>query len=339
MGGISTVVNIYYDLGLDKKVKLKYISSMKEGSKPKKLFIALWAYIQFCFCLRHYGIVHVHMAAQASFTRKSVFIRTAAAARKKIIIHQHAADFNDFYFRQSDAVKRKKIRDVFSYADKVIVLSEEWERFFAGNVCGKEKIVILHNGVAIPDYRKTDYSDHAVLFLGRLGVRKGVYDLLRAIPEVLKHVPDAEFYLCGDGDVKQCRLIAVREGFSDHAAFPGWVAGGQREAYLKGCSVFVLPSYHEGMPMALLEAMSRGLAAVSTNAGGIPQIIDDGVNGYRVEAGDIRSITDRLVGLLTDRALKKRLGEAAAETIAKRFNAVSNVDALYNLYREMDEGK
>ena len=135
MGGISTVVNSYYELGLNKEVELRYVSSMEDGSKLKKLLVAFNSYMEFSRHIKEYDIVHVHMAAQASFTRKSIFIKKAKKAGKKIIIHQHSADFDDFYFRQSDAKKRKQIKKTFEMADIIIVLSEEWAKFFGENIC------------------------------------------------------------------------------------------------------------------------------------------------------------------------------------------------------------
>ena len=135
MGGISTVVNSYYELGLNKEVELRYVSSMEDGSKLKKLLVAFNSYMEFSRHIKEYDIVHVHMAAQASFTRKSIFIKKAKKAGKKIIIHQHSADFDDFYFRQSDAKKRKQIKKTFAMADIIIVLSEEWAKFFGENIC------------------------------------------------------------------------------------------------------------------------------------------------------------------------------------------------------------
>ena len=84
--------------------------------------------------------------------------------------------------------------------------------------------------------------------------------------------------------------------------------------------------------MSVLEAMSYGLATVSTNAGGIPQIIENSVNGYRVEAGDIQAISETLVNLLTNQFLKKQNRQAGKQTILKHFNATANVEALYRLY-------
>lgn len=336
MGGISTVVNSYYQLGLDKKVELRYISSMEDGNKLKKLVVALKSYVEFVNCIKDYDIVHVHMAAQASYTRKSIFIKKAKKAGKKIIIHQHSADFDEFFFKQSDSKKQKQIKNIFEMADAVIVLSEEWAKFFGDNVCDPAKIMILHNGVIVPKYHKEDYSDTNVLFLGRLGERKGSYDLLKVIPEVLEKVPDAHFYLGGDGDIEQSQKIINENKLQDHIELLGWVRNEKKEGYLKKCSTFILPSYHEGMPMSVLEAMSYGLATISTNAGGIPQIISQGIDGYRVKAGDLEKLKQILVYVLSNEEEKRQLGIAARNVIEKKFNAVRNVDRLWNLYKKLE---
>lgn len=335
MGGISTVVNNYYSCGLDKKVQLLYLPTMEDGSKSKKMMVAVKAYIRFTDLVKKCDIVHVHMAAQASFDRKAFFIRKAHKAGKRIIIHQHAADFDKYFLEQVNEKKRSQIKQIFSLADKVIVLSEEWADFFSKYVCETDRIVIIHNGVIIPKFEKHDYKDHNVLMLGRLGHRKGTYDLLKAIPLIIKTVPDAMFYLGGDGDVEKCRKIVEDKGFINHVVFLGWIQENEKIKYLRKCSTFILPSYEEGMPMAVLEAMSYGLATVSTNAGGIPQIINQNVDGIRVEAGDVKSIVAVLINLLTDVDYKKKLGNAARLKIEEKFDFQTIVKELVKLYGEV----
>lgn len=335
MGGISAVVNAYYELGLPQRVNLTYIPSMKDGNKIKKLVVACKAYINFCHSLKRADIVHIHMAAQASFSRKAYFIKQAYKNGKKIIIHQHAADFDDYFLNQSDMAKKEKIKRIFAMADKVIVLSEEWAEFFGNYVCESKKICVIYNGVIIPAYQKERYSDHNVLFLGRLGKRKGSYDLLKAIPGVLDTIPDTIFYFGGDGEIEQMRKMAENIGISDHVQFLGWIKDEKKERYLKECSVFVLPSYQEGMPMSVLEAMSYGLAAVSTNAGGIPRLIENGVNGIRINAGDIETLGKSLIELLENEEKKKEMGQAGVRYISAHFDAKKNIDRTYELYIEI----
>lgn len=334
-GGISTVVNSYYELGIEKDAEIKYIPTMEDGSQIKKLVVAVKAYMEFCRCVKKYDIVHVHMAAQASFVRKSLFVQRAKKAGVKVIIHSHAADFDKYFFEESDDKNRKKIKETFALADKVIVLSEEWADFFGKNVCDPAKIKIIYNGVILPPKNKTSYDDHNILMLGRLGERKGTYDLLKAIPMVLREVPDAMFYLGGDGDIEGCKAIAANEGIQDHIKFLGWIKGTEKKNLLDKCSVFTLPSYYEGMPMSVLEAMSYGLATVSTNAGGIPQIIDDGVDGFRVEAGDIEELSKRFISLLKNPELKKSIGEKAVDKIKNKFDVRVSYKKLLHIYREV----
>ena len=336
-GGVSAVVNNYFAYGLDKSVSLTYLATMEDGSKLRKLLVAAKAYWQFGALLKDCEIVHIHMAAQASFDRKAFFVERAKKAGKRIVIHQHGGDFDDWFFSRIGERKRRRVRKVFAMADKVIVLSEEWADFFKENVCDPDRLAVVYNGVPAPDREKTDYSDRNVLGLGRLEEEKGTYDLLKAIPTVLRSVPDGMFYLCGTGDTEKCRRIAADTGIGGHVVFPGWVSGEEKEKLLKKCSTFILPSHFEGMPMSVLEAMSCGLAAISTNVGGIPQIIDDNVNGIRVDAGDVQAVSEALISVLSDEALRKRLGEAGRERVIEKFDLAKGISTLIDIYSSLEE--
>ena len=113
-GGISGVVNNYYEAGLDKKIDLCYIGTMVEGSKFRKLGQAAKAFCLFCIKLPGYDIVHVNMASDSSYYRKSFFIKAARHAGKKIVIHQHGGDFETFYYKEQSGRGRKKIDKVLA---------------------------------------------------------------------------------------------------------------------------------------------------------------------------------------------------------------------------------
>ena len=263
-----------------------------------------------------------------------IFIK-AKKAGKKIIIHQHAADFDKFFFEQASAIKKQKIIDIFNMADRVIVLSEEWANFFAKYVCDSGKVEVIYNGVIPPEYIKKDYRDHNVLMLGQLGERKGTYDLLQAIPLVLKSVPDARFYFGGDGEIEKCKKIVNEYGVNEYVHFLGWIRGQKKEELFKSCSTFILPSHHEGMPMAVLEAMSYGLATISSNAGGIPRIIEQNVSGIRVDAGNVEEISSALISVLESEPLRTSLGQSGRERIREEFDFSKNIKKLLDLYRRL----
>ena len=335
-GGISTVVNQYYEAHLDNAVDLKYIATMEDGSKFKKLLVAAKAVIQFNRCVKKYDIVHIHMSQRASFCRKRYFIKNAKTVGKKVIIHMHGSEFDDYYDKECNVKQKVKVREIFAMADVVIALSDQWAKFL-GKICDSKKVLVLNNSVVMPAYQEVAYLNQNVLFLGCLGKRKGTYDLIEAMPKVINACPDVHFYFGGDGEVEKCYLKCSEKGITDHVTFLGWVKGKEKIDMLKKCSIFVLPSYHEGMPMSVLEAMSYGLATISTAVGGIPQIIKDGKDGILIKPGNREQLSNKLIVLLQKPSLKEQLGKAGRDKIAEKFSSDHAVSDLVKVYQNVLE--
>ena len=334
-GGVSSVVNSYYDAGLDKLCELTYLPTMEDGSKLKKLLVAAGARVRFERLVKKNDILHVHMSADNSFYRKAVFIRKAHKEGKKIIIHMHGSTFDLFYKERCNDAQKQQVREIFAMADKVIALSEDWKEFLAEYICDEQKIVVIYNAVKIPEAYSKDYANRKMLFLGILGQRKGTYDLIEVLPEILGKYPDSHIYFGGDGERQQAEQLCMEKEIVDHVTFLGWVRGTEKEKLLKECSIYVLPTYHEGMPMSILEAMSYGMAVVSTYVGGIPHIITDGENGLLCEAGDNAALQKKLLKLLEDEGLRERLGWNAYRMMARNFDVKENVKRVYGIYEEL----
>ena len=334
-GGVSSVVNSYYDAGLDKLCELTYLPTMEDGSKLKKLLVAIRARIRFEHMIHKNDILHVHMSADNSFYRKAVFIRKAHKEGKKIIIHMHGSTFDLFYKERCNDVQKQQIREIFAMADKVIALSGDWKEFLAQYICDAQKIVVIYNAVKIPEAYSKDYADRKMLFLGILGQRKGTYDLIEVLPEILSKYPDSHIYFGGDGEREQAERLCMEKGIADHVTFLGWVRGEEKEKLLKECSIYVLPTYHEGMPMSILEAMSYGMAVLSTYVGGIPHIITDNENGLLCEAGDKTALQEKLLKLLEDENLRERLGQNAYKKMTREFDVRENVRKLLEMYKDI----
>ena len=329
-GGISTVVNQYYAAGLDKQIELKYIATMQDGSKFRKI-------LDYYLCMCDFDIIHVHMSSRASFYRKSVFIKIAHLAKKKIIIHMHGSEFNIFYENECNNKQKKKIREIFLLADVIIALSDEW-KVYLSKYCDDHKIIVLNNAIKIPLFVRDNFKDRNVLFLGRLGRRKGTYDLIAAIPKVLEKNPHVHFYFGGDGEIEACKKICIKTHVQNNVTFLGWITGGQKEEYLKKCSTFILPSYHEGMPMAILEAMAYGNIVIATPVGGIPEVIHTGQNGYLIDTGDIDGIADTILLTIND-THRNQIGMNAHETIHHNFNIEKNLKRLIKIYQNLFDSK
>lgn len=169
-GGVASVAKGYVQGGLGEMFDLSYIGTACDGSSLKKALTFMGALARFRRELPSADIVHIHASMRGSFERK---FRIASMAKKNgvpIIIHEHDGEFAAL-FEGADEAYRSKVLEFFAWADRVIVLSEEWRDYFVRNVCDSSKIEVMHNAVALPEFQADPCARQDVLFLGRLGAR------------------------------------------------------------------------------------------------------------------------------------------------------------------------
>lgn len=333
-GGVSALVNNYYEEGLDKKVNLRYIGTMLDANKLCKLFCAVLAYLRFLAALPGMDILHVNMAADASYYRKKIFIDTAAIFRKKILIHEHGGDFQSFYYEKNGEKGRAAIRKTLNKAQVFLVLSDTWADFFKA-IVKEEKIIILENAVSIPENPKTSYDDHNLLFLGRLCREKGIVELLDAVAMAARKYPDIKLYIGGVWEDDSLKERALK--LKGNVEYLGWIGGEEKELYMDKCSIFVLPTYFEGQPISLLEAMAKGMTVISTDVGGIPQIMTSGREGVLLKPKDASALAETICGLLNDADAKKRYGVNARKKALENYSMGDRVDELVRIYEGMQQ--
>lgn len=155
--------------------------------------------------------------------------------------------------------------------------------------------------------------------IGRLSDVKGQIYLIRAMPSILGSFPSAQLLISGEGKLAgQLAGQAKELGISDKVFF---IRGSVQVAdLLAAMDVFVMPSVQEGLGLALMEAMSAGLAVVGTSVGGIKDLLQDGRNGLLVKPRDEKAIAQAVEGLLADQAKRQRLAEAAVKFIRDNFS-------------------
>lgn len=336
-GGISAVVNVYYEAGLGELADFAYLGTMVDGSKIRKLLVAITAFVKFLMAIKKYDILHAHMGSLPSFYRKSVFIYCAKKLNKKIIIHLHGGDFQNFYQPKSSIILKKCIKKIFGYADKVIALSASWQEFLSTFV-ESNKIEVIYNGVPVPTNFTKNYHETQMLFLGRVVREKGIFDLLDIMPEIAVRYPEVKLIIGGEGDLLQLQKVIQQHHLHDNVVLTGWVTGAKKEKYLEESTIFILPSYNEGLPMSLLEAMSYKCSAVTTNVGGIPEVIRHEINGYMVEPGDLEKMKDIILGLLESRNTRLRIGEQAYSDILAAYSCERSINKLHRVYLDTGLG-
>ena len=181
----------------------------------------------------------------------------------------------------------------------------------------------------------SEKKEPRILFLGSLEPRKGFKDLLMAMSAVVASVPTAKLVFAGEGDIEGARQLAAEIGIGASVTFLGFVRGERKTRELQCTAVLCLPSYDEGVPVALLEAMSNGIHVVATAVGGIPDLICSGENGLLVAPGDIDGLARAIVSLLTNPPFSARIGNAGFAHV-ERFHGIDRVcDLLHDIYASL----
>jgi glycosyltransferase involved in cell wall biosynthesis len=339
-GGISAVVRTWKAHGLFERWPVEYIATHRDRSKLAKLGIAFAAFFRFAFLLlRNRGaIVHVHGASRASFWRKAPFMALAHLFRAPVVYHLHGGGFRRFYLRGCGALGRRVVRHFLDRAAAIVVVSERWERWIR-EVSANENVVCIANPVRFDAEASPQRGGSMVAFCGRVEAGKGVFELLEAVASLVPTLPEVRLEVAGDGDLAGLERRASELGIRAHVHLHGWIDDAKRDALLARARAFALPSHAEGLPVALLEAMSAGCAVVATGVGGIPDVVTDSVDGLLVPARDVESLARALRRVLCDDELAARLGANARATVAARFSPAHALAALETLYAELGAGR
>lgn len=331
-GGIVSVVKGYLEGGLPQACDgFEYFGTGVGSSKLGKSAAFARALVRYRRIMPKYDIVHLHISARGSYKRKSIMARMAHKAGKRVILHDHDGEFAKAFEEGGDDYRRD-VKETFGLADCVVVLSEEWRDYFAENVCDPNRIAVVHNGVVVPASSCSPCSHQDVLFLGRLDARKSPDVLLRASREILSRFPDTKIVFGGDGDVEKNKTLAAELGIADRCEFHGWVAGAEREELFERAAVYCLPSKNEGLPMSVLEAMARGIPTVATPVGGIPQVINDGVDGVLIPVDNYQALAVALNHLLESSELRKEMGTLARKKILSSFDINLLLNEILGIY-------
>ena len=316
-GGISAVVQ-YWSENIE---DLQYYPTWKLGGWATRAWWFGWSSARIFFRLltdRKIEIVHLHFAADGSFWRKEKLLRMAKMFGKKVVMHCHASRFKDFYSEQSENGE-KHIVDTLNKADVLIALSESWKEWFVSVGIEASKIVVLHNITANPQVRpecKVQDNKVHLLFMGELGRRKGVFDIIRGLA---KHRDELEgkleFRIGGNTNEDKLMQEIEEGGLKNIVKFEGWVAGEKKIDLLNWADLFILPSFNEGLPISILEAMSYKMPIISTPVGGIPEVVKEGINGAIVNPGNEEEIFLAIKKFVDDRTLLTRHGEESYKIV------------------------
>lgn len=208
---------------------------------------------------------------------------------------------------------------------------------FIKRIAPSANVIQIFNPVTVTNTidEVTARSSNTLVFLGQFGRRKGIFDLLAALAALKVRFPEIRLQCGGDGDIPGVVARAEELGLSDNIEVLGWVSGVAKQRVLAEGTIYVLPSYAEGLPISVLEAMEAGMPVVATTVGGIPDAIEDGMEGFLVSPGDINCLVNRISQLLQDSDLRSRMGLAAKMKVAALFSPTSVLPQIEALYSDL----
>lgn len=340
-GGVVSVVNQIMEFKFNNEIEIEYITTYIKKNKIVQMMQYFYSIIKVFFkCIfKKYMAIHIHMSYKGSFYRKRIIVNICKITGQKVILHIHGSEFEEFFEKSSPRIQRS-IKMILEKADIVIALGIKWKSKLE-KISDKAVIINLNNSIKIEDYRLKE-NDNKILFLGSLIKRKGVYDILDAV-KILKdrgilYNEDIIFQLGGVGEEEDGIRMKIKEySLENNIELLGWVSGDYKDDLLKKAKIFILPSYNEGLPIAILEAMSKGIPTISTCVGSIEEAIINEENGYIIKPGDVYRLADLIEELIIDKNRYWRFSKNAYNHIKLKFNEKEYELILKDIYNKLEE--
>lgn len=241
----------------------------------------------------------------------------------------------------------KAMREVFALADKMLCRTESLGRDLVALGCPEEKIAIWRTGVPLAEWKhqpRVAPEDGAwrLLQVCRFVDKKGLDLTLDAFADIRRRYPRAELTLVGDGPkMAELKAQAERLGLGESVTFPGFLPQGGVRKLIYNSHLFLHPSRtsadgnREGIPNAALEAMASGMPVIATTHGGFPEAIESGVSGLLVAENRTDLLSQAVLQVIEDPALRQRLSEGGRQAVEAKFDRSAQVRTLEGYYKSL----
>jgi len=282
-----------------------------------------------------YDIVHIPSCTGLGFWRNALHVTYSKKEGCKVLWQLLGAI--DAFWASGTLVRRGLIRRYLDRADVHVVQSAVLRDVTADFTC--KPVVAIFNGVRTeeliaPDgYAHSDPAEGKVRFLniGTLGHRKGIFDIIKAAKLLVGQMPQLEFVFVGGGEVEYFRKLVADAGLADHFVIAGMVDEEEKLRWLRTSDVFCLPSYQEGQPISILEAMAAGLPVISSTVGSIPEVVRE-PNGRLIAPGDIGALVQYIREFAESPSMRETVGRGNAAEAAEKYSVERTMRELGDVY-------
>lgn len=345
-GGISRLLRRLKD-AFPSNIQFRLVATYSEhiGDGEAKLWercvqplVFAWSVmqVQALALSRRPTVFHVHFSQRGSTFRKGIICVILRLLGCRFVVQGHGSDA--LFPKRVPSLVRRALTWGIGGARYLIVLTRYWGEYYSRELnFPSARVLVLPNPVDIPQSipDRTSREGVQLLFLGRVGERKGAFDVIEAFAALPGAVRDrCHLTIAGDGELERARQLLEQLGCAEKASILGWVVESEVDRLLAEADVLLLPSRLEGMSMALLEGLAMGLAVVTSAAGGADEFLEFGANCLLVQPGDVDGIANAIERLAGSPELRARLS-SEARTTANRYSMERYIATLTRLYEDL----
>lgn len=303
-----------------------------------RLGFAIKRLVEFVYSLvvRKIDSVLLFTGAGAGFVEKGLMLLIAKLFAKRVIIAPRSGHLIEELYDTS--LKSVYIKYVLHKSDLIICQSERWKKIFLEEIplLFSHNLRVVENWINTSDYDvvRDESSDGEIfLFMGWMEEKKGIFDLVKAIKSIDGDLPsNVEFYFAGNGSEFNRMVTEINSSNLGHRIkMLGWVRGNEKTELLSRSSVVILPSYVEGYPNVLIEAMAAGNAVIGSTVGGIPDLLCNGTVGIIVKEGNVPELASAILRYSKDRSFLRRMAVEGKN----RVNALNDVRSAVESFKEI----
>lgn len=303
---------------------------------PPGLKEALWQIFYFVEAgvlahhLRRKGVAHLHNHFGDSSCSLSLLAAEMAGVPFSFTLHGPGIFFEPYKWRIDEKIARASFVACISYYCRA-------QGMIFADPAHWQKMKIVHCGVEPTDYGNSDRPSPGkhLIFVGRLAPIKGISVLLDAFAMTRGAHPDAQLTLVGDGPLRaDLEAQAERLNLGDAVTFTGYVGMEEVSKRLAAADIFVLPSFAEGVPVVLMEAMAARMPVLGPKVAGVEELIEEGVSGFVIPPGDVETLAARIDALFADTTRRAEMGRAGRAKVEAEFNGMSEATRLAALFAD-----
>ncbi|MCA1021062.1 glycosyltransferase family 4 protein [Halobacillus litoralis] len=284
-------------------------------------------------------IIHAHWATPSGYAS----IQLGKRLNIPVVCTLRGSDINTYPYKGYGSMGMTK--KVLQRADRVITVSEALKVESESLIYPKKNIEVIYNGVDVEKFKITNndldynidkpFDKKVLLFVGRVIKEKGIWELLKSFTTICKQDSNSKLIIVGEGrELKNAIRFCYEKNIEDNVSFLGNVPNEEIQYLYKRCDIFILPSYNEGLPNVVVEAMAASKPVIATNVGGIPEVVNE-KTGVLVSPRDIKNLTSEILYLLDNPSLRANYGRNGRSLVEEKFNRKTNVKRIYEIYQEL----